>query len=202
MILTQRYLRALGYAFGLHSTQARKGSSVPYMAHLLGVSSLALEYGADEDGAIAGLLHDAVEDQGGSNTLREIDALFGATVSEIVAACTDSFEVPRPAWRERKRTYLERVATASPTAQLVSACDKLYNVRTIISDYRVVGEQLWERFSGGCDGTLWYYKSLTAVYPPSNPAVGELQRTVSELESLTRTAPSSAGSPSPVPPRC
>jgi GTP pyrophosphokinase len=184
MLLTDRYRDALTYAFDLHREQERKGSGVPYFAHLIGVSSLALEHGADEDGAIAALLHDAVEDQGGEAILVEIESRYGNRVAAIVAACTDSLEAPKPPWRERKERYVAHLAEAPPEAQLVSACDKLYNARAILADYQIVGEALWERFSGGRDGVLWYYRALAGAFTIDNAVKRELDEVVTELESL------------------
>jgi hypothetical protein len=170
MILSERYREALGFAFDLHKEQTRQGSGVPYVAHLVGVSSLALEYGADEDEAIAALLHDAVEDQGGSETLGRIKSRFGERVGSIVAGCTDAVDPPKPPWRERKEKYLEHLRTADRSVQLVSACDKLYNARAIVSDYRKIGESLWSRFpvdAMACFGTTrrWLGCSLPTWGP-------------------------------------
>ncbi len=185
MLLTDRFRSALSYAFDLHRTQERKGSGVPYVAHLLGVSSLVLEYGGDEDCAIAGLLHDAAEDQGGEPRIREIQSAFGEYVAGIVYECTDSLESPKPPWKQRKERYLERLAKASIPGQLVSVSDKLYNARAIVADYRTSGESLWSRFTAGRDGVLWYYDALASAYTVDNPIVAEFQRIVTELESLT-----------------
>ena len=188
MILSQRYADALVFSFVTHREQARKGSNIPYFAHLIGVSSLVMEYGGDEDQAIAALLHDAAEDQGGHAMLAEIEARFGATVSEIVHGCSDSLEASKPPWRERKNRYLEHLRTASPAVQLVSACDKLYNARAILSDLREIGESLWERFTGGREGSLWYYRELANAFTIDSPVVGELKRTVEQLPVATRDA--------------
>jgi (p)ppGpp synthase/HD superfamily hydrolase len=184
MILSSRYREALDYTFALHREQLRSGSDVPYLAHLLGVSSLALEYGADEDSAIAALLHDAVEDQGGEPTLAEIDRRFGPKVSAIVAGCTDSLEEPKLRWRERKARYLTHLRNAAPEVQLVSVCDKLYNLRTIVNDYRSVGDELFDRFSGKREGVAWYYRALGETYTLRSPAVDEFQRVLAEFERL------------------
>jgi len=163
-MLTPRFEKALVYAFNLHKDQYRKSLKVPYFAHLMGVSALVLEAGSDEDTAIAALLHDAVEDHGGLPRLEEIRRLFGQHVGEIVDQCSDAYTYPKPPWRERKEQYITRLRSASPEARLVSLADKIYNVRTIIDAYRLIGEKLWDRFNGGKDGTLWYYRSLLAVY--------------------------------------
>jgi (p)ppGpp synthase/HD superfamily hydrolase len=184
MILSTRYRDALAFAFDLHQQQVRHGPGVPYVAHLLGVSSLVLEYGADEDEAIAALLHDAVEDQGGRETLGQIAARFGARVAAIVEGCTDSIDPPRPPWRERKERYLAHLRAADRSVQLVSACDKLYNARAILADLRQIGGALWPRFSGGRDGVLWYYAALAQNFPTDLPPAGELGRVVAELQAL------------------
>ncbi|MGL5079852.1 MAG: HD domain-containing protein [Microcoleaceae cyanobacterium] len=190
MRLSARFTEALNYAVQLHGNQERKGSGVPYVAHLLGVASLALEYGATEDEAIAALLHDAIEDQGGLATRDEIFRRFGAEVTQIVEGCTDTDTVPKPPWRERKEAYIAHIATASEAVRLVSAADKLYNAIAILRDYRQVGEALWARFTAEKTGTLWYYRSLVGAFQQagSNPIVEELDRVVSELEQLVENS--------------
>ncbi|MBO9997405.1 MAG: HD domain-containing protein [Cyanobacteria bacterium SID2] len=189
MQLSQRFTNALVWATELHAEQVRKGSGVPYIAHPLGVASLALEYGADEDEAIAALLHDAIEDCGGASVGLEIRRRFGDRVADLVEGCTDSYTTPKPPWRERKEAYLAKLKTASPSVRLVSASDKLYNARSILKDYDLVGEAIWERFRGGKAGSLWYYRALVEVLQAieSTPVVRELDRVVSQLESLTST---------------
>ena len=135
-----------------------------YVSHLLIVAGLVLEFGGDEDDAIAGLLHDAVEDAGGRARLEDIEKQFGARVARIVEACSDTDAVPKPPWRQRKHAYIAHLNDASPSARLVSAADKLANVRSIIKDYREIGEALWSRFKGGRDGTLWYYRALADTF--------------------------------------
>ena len=184
--LSNRFIEALNYAAELHRDQIRKGSGIPYVGHLLGVASLALDYGADEDEAIAALLHDAIEDQGGAATRAEIRRRFGDRVTEIVDGCTDAETIPKPPWRERKEAHLRHLRVASPSVRLVSAADKLHNARAILRDYRVNGEPLWERFRGGKDGTLWYYRALVATFDEVGPAAlaAELRRTVAAIETL------------------
>jgi len=191
MELTDRFKDALWMATDLHAAQRRKGSGIPYVAHLLGVASLVLEYGGDEDETIAALLHDAVEDQGGKPTRQMIAEKFGETVAQIVDGCTDADTMPKPPWRDRKEAYIAHIATASPSVRLVSACDKLYNVRTILADYRRVGDEIWERFKGGKkDGSLWYYQTLVTEFKKTgnHPVYDELERTVNELLSLVQTS--------------
>ena len=183
MRLTSRFEEALTYAIRLHAAQFRKGTKIPYAAHLLSVASIALRHGADEDEAIGALLHDAVEDQGGAPTLAEIRRRFGDAVADIVEGCTDTDQVPKPPWRARKEAYIAHVRHASPSVRLVSASDKLDNARAIYDDFCDLGEALWKRFSGGKDGTLWYYRELVKVFREAGggPIVDELDRVVQEL---------------------
>jgi GTP pyrophosphokinase len=185
-MLSERFTAALTYATKLHANQVRKGSDVPYIAHLLGVASIALEYGANEDEAIAALLHDAIEDQGGAATREEIRRCFGDTVTEIVDGCTDAETVPKPPWQQRKEAYIAHIPNASPSVLLVSAADKLHNARSILKDYRILGEAVWERFKGGKEGSLWYYRALVEAFRQtgSTPLIDELERVVSDLEQL------------------
>lgn len=188
MELSDRFTEALVYAVQLHAKQTRKGSGAPYVSHLLRVAGIALEYGADEDEAIAALLHDAVEDQGGAATRDAIRRRFGDRVAEIVDGCTDTDQQPKPPWRQRKEAYLAHLRTASHSVRLVSACDKLDNARSILADYRTGGESLWERFRGGRQGTLWYLQSVVEILKQeeAGPLVDELERVVGELVSLVR----------------
>jgi (p)ppGpp synthase/HD superfamily hydrolase len=183
---SDRFAEALVYATRLHAAQTRKVSGAPYVAHLLKVCGLALEHGADEEEAIAALLHDAVEDQGGARTQEEIRRRFGDRVAQIVAGCTDTDQAPKPPWHQRKEAYLARLRHAPPSVRLVSACDKLDNVRSLIEAYRALGEPAWERFHGGRDGTLWYHRQVVEVLKEAgtNPLVEELARAVAELEQL------------------
>lgn len=187
-MLSPKFTEALVYAAQLHATQIRKGCGVPYIAHLLGVASIALEYGANESEAIAALLHDAIEDQGGAKIRDEIQHHFGETVAEIVEGCTDTDISPKPPWRERKQAYIAHIPHTSPSVRLVSAADKLYNAQSILKDYRQLGEDLWQRFTGKKEGTLWYYRSLVNAFRQveSTPLVEELDRVVSELEQLVK----------------
>ena len=186
MLLTHRFEEALVFATQLHAEQWRKGTDIPYIAHLLAVASMVLENGGDEDAAIAGLLHDAIEDQGGAETREEIRLRFGETVVEIVNGCTDADVLPKPPWRVRKEEYIEHLRVASAAVRLVSTADKLHNARAVLADYRELGETLWRRFHGGRDGTLWYYRSVTDALRQggSTPLIEELERVVSELERL------------------
>ena len=186
MKLTPRFEAALVMATQLHASQIRKGSEIPYVYHLLGVASLVLEHGGTEDQAIAGLLHDAVEDQGGKETLERIREHFGSSVADIVDHCTDSHVEPKPAWRPRKEKYIAGISDMLLSAMLVSCADKLHNARAILSDLREIGDDLWPRFTGKKAGTLWYYRSLVDAFEGvmKNRLTDELGRTVDEIESL------------------
>ena len=191
-VLTNRFVQALGYAAELHLHQRRKGKGQPYVGHLLGVAAIVIQHGGGEDEVIAALLHDAVEDQGGLPRLNEIRKKFGPHVARIVDGCTDSYEASREKrdWGERKRAYIEKVAYEPEDVRLVSAADKLANAREILADLRVEGESVFSRFSGRKDGTLWYYRALVNVFRKagSSPLVEELDRVVTDLESLVRTS--------------
>ena len=182
--LGPRLQRAFRYAAEKHAGQTRKQTAVPYLSHLMAVASLVLEAGGDEDMAIAALLHDVVEDCGGMPRLREVRKQFGPRVAKIVEGCTDSFGEPKPEWVQRKKDYLHEVKHTDAETRLVSASDKLHNVRTIRADYRQYGEGIWTRFSGKREGTLWYYRALSDEYLRRNPnrSARELARAVAELE--------------------
>ena len=184
--LGPRLQRAFRYAAEKHAGQTRKQSAVPYLSHLMAVASLVLEAGGDEDLAIAALLHDVVEDCGGMPRLREIRKQFGVRVAKVVEGCTDSFGEPKPEWVERKKDYLREVKNADAETRLVSASDKLHNVRTSLADYRQDGEAIWARFSGKREGTLWYYRALSDEYRRRGPNRNtcELELAVAELERL------------------
>lgn len=191
-MLSERFTQALIYATNLHANQVRKGSGVPYVAHLLGVASLVLEYGADEDQAIAALLHDAIEDQGGAVTREEIRQRFGEQVTAIVDGCTDSEIIPKLPWRQRKERCIAHISSADTSVLLVSVADKLYNAQSILKDYLLVGEDIWERFQGKKAGTLWYYRSLVTAFNQAEVnesirfLVAELAQVVSTIEILAQ----------------
>ena len=181
----ERFEHALLYAAQLHRDQVRKGTSTPYITHLLAVASIVGENGGTEDEVVAALLHDAPEDQGGEVRLREIRAQFGDGIAEIVEGCSDTFETPKPPWRERKERYLAHLEDASGSVRLVSSSDKLHNARTVLSDYRLLGEDLWTRFNGKKTGTLWYYRAIVDTLQGDGPVVEELDRVVRKLEMLS-----------------
>jgi GTP pyrophosphokinase len=194
--LGSRLQRAFRYAAEKHRGQARKQTTVPYLSHLMAVASLALEAGGDEDLAIAALLHDVVEDCGGMPRLREIRQRFGPRVTRIVEGCSDCFGEPKPAWVDRKKDYLQGVKDADGDTRLVSACDKLHNVRTILADYRQHGESIWKRFNGKKDGTLWYYRALCDEYQRTpNRITRELEIEVTALESAVKRITKSTNVP-------
>jgi (p)ppGpp synthase/HD superfamily hydrolase len=187
-VLSDRYAEAFAYSLELHRDQVRKGTTIPYVSHLIAVSSLVLEHGGTEAEAIAALLHDAVEDQGGPPTLTEIRRRFGDEVALIVEGCTDTDLTPKPPWRARKEDYVAGIRRAHRSVRLVSAADKLHNARSILADHRQQGDAVWLRFTGGKDGTLWYYRALLTAYrdpaadPIPIPLLAELDRVVSDLE--------------------
>jgi (p)ppGpp synthase/HD superfamily hydrolase len=195
--LGPRLQRAFRYAADKHDGQTRKQTAVPYLSHLMAVASLVLEAGGDEDMTIAALLHDVVEDCGGMPRLREVRKMFGPRVAKIVEGCTDAFVLPKPEWLERKKNYLREVKHADAETRLVSASDKLHNVRTILTDYRQQGEVTWKRFAGKREGTLWYYRALSDEYQRrgANRITSELEIAVSELERVVGKPPRSAKEP-------
>ena len=186
----EKFEEALLYAARLHRDQTRKGTDTPYVTHLLAVASIIGESGGTENEVVAALLHDAPEDRGGKERLQDIRKRFGDEVAEIVAGCTDTYEDPKPEWRPRKEAYVAHVATAPASVQLVSAADKLHNARSILADLRSRGDELWDRFTGDKEGTLWYYRALVEAYSGAgaNPIVEELDRVVREIEALAQRA--------------
>lgn len=185
-LLHTRFQAALAYAARLHVAQVRKGTRIPYLAHLLGVCALVVEAGGDEDEAIGALLHDAIEDQPrGGKTAPEIKRKFGDHVLEIVMALTDAETHPKRPWIDRKRDYIARARTHTAAARRVSLADKLHNTRAILADYREIGEAVWERFSASRDDVLWYYRSLVEAYADADDngrLHEELARVVDELD--------------------
>lgn len=183
--VSARFEDALTFAARLHAKQTRKGTAIPYIAHLLAVASLVITHGGDEDEAIAALLHDAVEDQGGPPTLEMIRARFGEGVAAIVAGCTDTDIVPKPPWRPRKERYLAHLRSASPSVKLVAAADKLDNVRAIVADYRTHGAAIWTRFNAGPEDQRWFYRAcVNALHDGPMSIVRELDLAVQQLEQL------------------
>jgi (p)ppGpp synthase/HD superfamily hydrolase len=192
--LGPRFNEAFLYAAEKHATQKRKKTDVPYISHLMSVAALVLEAGGGEDEAVAALLHDVVEDCGGHPVLEEIRSRFGDRVAHVVDGCTDAYATPKPPWKARKLEYLDHLRQADDDVRLVSAADKLHNVRTILADFRNHGDSVWERFSGRREGTLWYYRAVLDVLSEGKPnrLVEDLHRVVSELETLATKGSASA----------
>jgi len=172
--------------FQIRIRQRRKGKNVPYIAHLLGVTSLVLEAGGSEDEAIAAIFHDAVEDQW--TTLEDIRHRFGVQVARIVEGCSDTDQYPKPPWRERKVRYIENLRHASSDVLLVSLADKLYNAKSTLVDLRERGNNFWAIFSAGRDDYLWYYQSLVDIYRKTpcthNWILAELVDVLKQLQAL------------------
>ncbi len=188
-VLTDRFDRALLYATHVHGGQLRKGTSIPYVAHLLAVAATVLEYGGDEDLAIAALLHDSVEDQGGRARLSDIRNRFGARVARVVEACSDSLidtgaGERKPPWEERKKAYIAHLGAADRDVLQVSLADKVHNARAILRDRRnpEVGEKIWSRFSQPKARTLWYYRALAKALGAALP--GQLAEELREIVDL------------------
>ena len=196
--LGPRFEQALGYAIEHHRSDRRKGTQIPYAAHLLSVAALVLEMESSEDEAIAALLHDVIEDGGGPKAEAEIAERFGPDVARIVRANSDSLsgESIKAPWRQRKEDYIAQIQTKAPDELRVSIADKLHNARSILSDYRRHGEDLWQRFAGRRAGTLWYYRSLVSAFEMrrndlgdgGSHALDELRSVVGELERRTSAA--------------
>jgi (p)ppGpp synthase/HD superfamily hydrolase len=189
--LTARFREALWFAAFLHAEQIRKGTDIPYVAHLLAVAALVIEHDGGEDQAITALLHDSAEDQGGAQVLDQIRDRFGVKVESIVEACSDTTVVPKPPWRERKERYVEHLADVSEDVLLVSLADKVHNARAILGDYKRIGDALWDRFQGKKNGTLWYYGALVEAFANRGKwpeLLAELKAVVRELMALVESA--------------
>jgi len=186
--LGPRFDDAFTYAARIHAAQTKKGTPAPYLAHLMAVTALVLEDGGTEDEAIAALLHDAVEDQGGRDRLDEIRARFGDTVASIVEGCSDSFTTPKPPWFERKRAYVEHARRLDASTLRVSAADKVTNATAILRDWHKVGDRVWSRFNASREDVLSYYGALVEAFRASGggPLTEELARVVRELLALPR----------------
>ncbi|MCU1430476.1 MAG: metal dependent phosphohydrolase [Actinomycetia bacterium] len=180
----------MDYAFVLHADQRRKQRDVPYVGHLLGVASIVMDDGGDEDQVVAALLHDAAEDQGGRRVLTEISRRFGPRVSAIVEACSDTLESPKPPWRPRKEAWLASIAGAPPESWRVMLADKLHNARATVTDVHAEGVAALDLFNGGREGTVWYYRSAAEELARVAPGLlaDELRRTVGELDATLRAA--------------
>jgi (p)ppGpp synthase/HD superfamily hydrolase len=199
-LLTDRFDRALHLATSHHRAQLRKGTEIPYVSHLLGVTSLVLEMGGSEDEAIAALLHDAVEDGGGERMLDRIRSDYGEDVARIVRANSDTIVEPKPPWLARKQAYVASVAAKQPDELRVSLADKLHNTRAILRDFRTHGNVVWERFSTGQGGVRWYYRAMHEALSERRddlgvaalPVLDDLGWTVDEIDRLAtaRRSPS------------
>lgn len=185
-VATPRFLDALTYAVKLHGADVRKGTTIPYVAHLLSVCSLVLVDGGSEDEAVAALLHDSLEDHPAELSREDLSKWFGNNVLDIVEACTDTpvdyKGGPKPPWRDRKRAYLKHLRVANRSARRVSLADKLDNARSILADYRQIGDELWSRFNAGKEDQLWFYRSLVTELR----AAGEDGSLIEELEYIVR----------------
>lgn len=201
--LGPRFVEAMGWALELHATQLRKGTAVPYAAHLLAVAALVLEHGGDEEEAIAALLHDAPEDQGGAPTLAEVGRRFGARVESIVAACSDTFEEPKPLWQARKEAHIEHMRRAEASTRLIALADKVHNLHAILRDHARLGDVIWERFRVRDPARhAWYYRGMlealtegAASEPRLLPLLEMLASGVAELEAIAARAPDAGRGP-------
>ena len=195
--LTGQFSKALVYAEIKHHSQVRKGGDIPYVGHLLGVAGLVINDGGTEEQAIAALLHDAVEDAGGPETLNEIRANFGDDVARIVDECSDTDEMPKPPWRERKQNYINHLGAVGNDTILVSLADKLDNARSMLRDYNEHGPSLWDRFTvKDPHDHLWYYGELLSAYQSRDCMswmVDELGRVIDELKDLVEGGSRSTG---------
>lgn len=190
-LLSPRFALALQFANQIHATQVRKGVGAPYISHLMGVSAQVLEYGGDEDQAIAALLHDAAEDCGGRPMLETVRVMFGNGVASIVECCTDTFDEPKPTWRPRKEAYIERMRREPASARLVVTADKLHNLSNTLRDIRTQGVERWREAmaqtpNSAADKQLWYYRSCRDALATgwTHPLLKEFSRAVGELERM------------------
>jgi (p)ppGpp synthase/HD superfamily hydrolase len=186
-LLTERFEKAFSFAYWLHQKQVRKGTTVPYISHLLGVTALVLESGGSEDEAIAALLHDAVEDQGGLSTLELIQEKFGENVAKLVAACSDTLASLKSSWKERKKAFLDCLEEATPQVMRIVIADKLHNSRCTLTDLQDYGPEIWERFNATPEERLWFYKSIIELAKRKFPSsqVQQLASVVEKIERIT-----------------
>lgn len=191
--VSDRFHDALAYASDMHATQSRKGGEIPYIAHLMAVSVIVMEAEGSEHEAIAALLHDGPEDQGGLERLADIRNRFGDRVADIVEHCSDTFETPKPSWLDRKRAYVESLASADASTLLVSAADKLHNARSTLRDLEAAADPktVWRRFKGTPEQTLANYRALIDAYEQGtpdvrrDPIVRELHQVVDAMEAIS-----------------
>lgn len=182
--MTKLTYEAYEYAAGAHARQTRKGTAIPYITHLMNVASTVLAHGGDEFETAAAFLHDTVEDQGGPTRLADVKERFGARIAEIVVGCTDADTIPKPEWRPRKEKFIRHLETAEPSVLLVMAADKLDNMRSIMEDYRDVGDEIWSRFHAGKEDQIWQFGALHDVLERGAARFPEERR--SEYERLVR----------------
>ena len=183
-VLRDRFTDAFAHAIQLHALQARKGTAIPYVTHLMSVCSLVLEDGGDEDQAVAALLHDGPEDQGGQPVLDEIRRRFGDPVANLVDGLTDTLNSPKPKWRPRKKAYLARLENEPMSVLRVSLADKLHNLRSIAVDHAATGDAVWARFNAGRPAQAWYFGALLDVFErrlPDSRNLPEFRRLVGEV---------------------
>jgi len=199
MVYGPRVAQALGACYRYHAAQERKGAAVPYLTHLLSVAAIVGEYGGDEDQFIAALLHDAVEDAGGASVLAEIRTDYGDRVAEIVLGCTDTDETPKPPWRPRKEAFIASIAHAPQDARLIISADKLHNIRSTVTELRRRGAVVWQHFTGGRDGTLWYYEAVVQALAHEwpHPILDELADAVISLKQAADFADQHRGTEPP-----
>lgn len=186
IMLGPKFEQALMFANRVHARQQRKESGAPYLAHVLGVTSLVLEDGGSEAEAIAALLHDTAEDGGGETILVQIDEQFGPEIAEIVRQCSDTLTTPKPPWRGRKEAHLAKLATARPETLRVVLADKVYNARNLLRSLEEYGPRVWSSFKGGRDGTLWYFRQMHALFSQARPGylVDEFARVLAAIETF------------------
>ena len=182
--LTERLDEAFRYAHEVHARQSKKGTTVPYLGHLMGVCSIVLDDGGNETQAIAALLHDAAEDHGGRARLEDIRSRFGDEVARIVEDCTDSWEKTPPPWVERKQAYIQHARKLPPESLRVSVADEVHNTYGILRDLRNVGDAVWDRHDASADDVLAYYESLVRAYREAGGGklVDELERIVRGIQ--------------------
>ena len=189
-MMSERFVGAVEFANELHGDQIRKGTTVPYISHLLIVSGIVLQHGGSEDEAIGALLHDTVEDCGGKPVMDRIHKRFGDKIVDLVDGCSEKDIQPKPPWLERKKSYIENIKSSTPSVRLITCADKIHNASSIILEYRKVGEKVWDRFKGNKTETLWFYSSFIEAMQAAGenrPILNELILVVNELEELIET---------------
>lgn len=198
LYLSDRFTKAVDYARHLH-IERRKGTEIPYLAHLLGVASLVMgeaghaPFPVTEDMVIAAVLHDTVEDHGGAIRLEDVEHNFGPNVARMVEGLSDSLSGDssrKEDWTMRKERYVHRLEGEPDDVHLISAADKLHNARAIVEDYRLIGDAIWKRFKRGRDQQIWYFEELLRVFRSRRASriVDELGRVVDELKEISEPA--------------